>query len=512
MVCGAAVLALYGWQYSRWGVVVDDAFISFRYAENLARHGELVFNLGESVEGYSNFSWTLLLAGLASLGAAPEVSAPALGFCLGLLTLLAVYWCARRVLECGRLPAFVGTVWLALSVSWTFWSASGMESVLFSLLVVALWAGLWSRFVERRHGPAALGAVAALLALTRPEGLVFVLALPAALLARRRCRRHVLWGTFVSIGLVGAHLAWRHAYYEAWLPNSYAAKVTLGSAAAWRGLGYVWGFLREEAILLVLPVLVYAQRRSARILTLSGIILAYTAFIVLVGGDGLYRYRFFAHLGPALALTVASGLDRLARGKRRWMLAGLVGISVSLVLPQLWPPFFRQHSVREVRSWEERWEQVGKALQRRTPTELSIATNVAGRVPYYSQRPTLDMLGLADPVVARHAVSTAGRGYAGHERAAPEYVLSRQPRLIYVSVLDGLPRRAFRNPYLLRSVLAAGSLHGYAKLVESTRFRTDYRPAFLQLADGSWCNVFLHTAAASELAAAHRLQVEAWRG
>ena len=35
---------------------VDDAFISLRYAENLATGEGLVYNPGQRVEGYSNFS------------------------------------------------------------------------------------------------------------------------------------------------------------------------------------------------------------------------------------------------------------------------------------------------------------------------------------------------------------------------------------------------------------------------------------------------------------------------
>ena len=49
-------------------LIVDDAYISFRYADNLARGLGLVYNPGERVEGYSNFLWTLLLAGGARLG------------------------------------------------------------------------------------------------------------------------------------------------------------------------------------------------------------------------------------------------------------------------------------------------------------------------------------------------------------------------------------------------------------------------------------------------------------
>src|SRR5262249_36786064 len=51
-----------------WNFVTDDAFISFVYSRNLAKHGQLVFNLGERVEGYTNFLWTLILTGFLKIG------------------------------------------------------------------------------------------------------------------------------------------------------------------------------------------------------------------------------------------------------------------------------------------------------------------------------------------------------------------------------------------------------------------------------------------------------------
>src|SRR4051812_8768436 len=40
---------------------IDDAYISFRYARNFAHGDGLVYNLGERVEGYTNFLWTVIL-------------------------------------------------------------------------------------------------------------------------------------------------------------------------------------------------------------------------------------------------------------------------------------------------------------------------------------------------------------------------------------------------------------------------------------------------------------------
>ena len=63
--------------------LTDDAFISFRYARNLATGHGLVFNPGhEPVEGYSNFLWVLILAGARFVGLSPERIANALSLLL----------------------------------------------------------------------------------------------------------------------------------------------------------------------------------------------------------------------------------------------------------------------------------------------------------------------------------------------------------------------------------------------------------------------------------------------
>jgi len=44
-----------------YNFVTDDAFISFVFSRNFAEHGQLAFNLGHPVEGYTNFLWTVIL-------------------------------------------------------------------------------------------------------------------------------------------------------------------------------------------------------------------------------------------------------------------------------------------------------------------------------------------------------------------------------------------------------------------------------------------------------------------
>ena len=56
-----------------WSFIGDDAYISFRYARNLIEGHGLVWNPGEYVEGYTNFSWVMWVAAGMWAGISPEV-------------------------------------------------------------------------------------------------------------------------------------------------------------------------------------------------------------------------------------------------------------------------------------------------------------------------------------------------------------------------------------------------------------------------------------------------------
>ena len=71
--------------------VQDDAFISYRYAQNLVDGHGLVFNPGERVEGITNLLWTIGLAGVIRLGGDPLLASVLAGV-LGALGLAGVSW------------------------------------------------------------------------------------------------------------------------------------------------------------------------------------------------------------------------------------------------------------------------------------------------------------------------------------------------------------------------------------------------------------------------------------
>src|SRR5258706_2288773 len=127
----AVVLGVHSLAYN---FVTDDAYISFVYSRNLAEHGQLAFNLGSPVEGYTNFLWTVVLGVLMLVGIPPELSSRVLGTACALATLYVVFRTCERAFGRRTPWAAVPPLLLACSSGFACWTSGGLETQLFTLL------------------------------------------------------------------------------------------------------------------------------------------------------------------------------------------------------------------------------------------------------------------------------------------------------------------------------------------------------------------------------------------
>ncbi len=152
-------------------VLVDDAFITYRYSANLLRGWGMVYNPGEHVLGTSTPAYTLLLAGLGAVWGIPAI--PVISRLLNLI-LLGAGAAGFAAVACrltGRLSlAALMVGFTVLGSSTLFGSVGGMESPLFVALVAA---ALWTALTQRWGWTA---VCCGLSPLVRPEG-VFVIGL-----------------------------------------------------------------------------------------------------------------------------------------------------------------------------------------------------------------------------------------------------------------------------------------------------------------------------------------------
>ncbi len=470
---------------------VDDAYISFRYAHNLLDGHGLVFNPGDPVEGYSNLLWVLLSAAGMAAGLDPLLWARLLGFAAAAATALLLPGLALRLATAGRSPArpvagvpparaaWAASFLLAACGPVACWSLAGLETPLFTLLLLLAWRAA----LDRRAVTA--GACALLLALTRPEGVALGLAFAAwAGLAPAGGRRRWLAPAIVVAG-VAAHLVWRHAFYGAWLPNTWYAKTGDLGGQLRTGLPYTAAFL--PAFLLPWALLPLAApggwtgawrtvewRRS--LLLLSGWLLYVTA----IGGDMLGMFRFFV---PILPVSIACGTAVLVsapvpRPRRALALVALLA-AASLV-----PSFAGRErrlidahlSLRNLGGWKLAAAGLAQAL----PPDATIALSPVGYIPWRTGFVTYDILGLTDRHIAHRRMAFT-QGYAGHEKHDGAYILSRRPDYLLlgnVNVTDR-PLTAPMRPFARE-----------LDIFQSPVFQSQYVPVYLELPGGRYLNLF----------------------
>ncbi len=472
-----------------YSFLCDDAFISFRYARNLAEGHGLVFNPGhERVEGYSNFLLVMILGGLDRLGIPPETGSLAISWLatVALWGMLAG-WVVRR-------PAPAGRSWLALAPlamlaatrSIAVWTTSGLETRLFESLTIGATLRLITELGDPKPRHPFASLLYALAALTRPDGLLFAgvaFGVEAAVRARRGdLRPGVLlrrWSAFALI--VGAHFAFRLAYYGAWLPNTYYAKV--GGRTWWEAGGrYLAAFALEYAAWAWLPLAILGAAALARAreaipaLLLPALILVHVLYVAAIGGDH-FEYRPLDLHIPLLFLLAYEGLKPLARAGRGipaavlvvLVLAGLIDLPLQshVQFPARYLPGFPGKAVRDpervefldprhnllhrlpglevaaaahrdllrwlslrfiglrqeehavfVREVVDEGRRLGMLVDEGVlPRDFHIATAAVGAIPYYSNLRTLDRLGLTDARVAHQPAP--GPRIMAHDRSAP---------------------------------------------------------------------------------------------
>jgi hypothetical protein len=113
--------------------------------------------------------------------------------------------------------------------------------------------------------------------------------------------------------------------------------------------------------------------------------------------------------------------------------AGFLLLLACLVLPMAFDPQIRV--CRREDAAAQYGRPVGEWLRTHLPSDALVATNAAGALPYFSDLPTLDMLGLTDRHIARSRPDR--RQWVGHERGDGAYVLSRQPAIIIFGGPEG---------------------------------------------------------------------------
>jgi hypothetical protein len=386
---------------------VDDAFIGLRFARNLADGYGLVYSTDGSdrVEGYTNFLWTvseapwfLLHLPTASILKIVKI----VGIVFGVGVIVGIYRLIRQISGSPRAAA-AGALFVAAVPYLAFWSIGGLETPMFLFWLVA---GLCAYEREERLGRGHVGSFVlfTLMALTRPEGLLFVFGFlfyeTAASLAGGSAVvgkvKRLLPGALVFLVIYGSYFAWRYRFYGYFLPNTFYAKA--GGRSSEQLLGRLLQVAPFFTYLLPFAALGWIgscwwagdRRWRGRMVAVLAMLFV---FCFASKREWMPGFRYELALVPVLACLAAIGLDQLMQRISsaqdfRWYVpwGALACLGIYAICPMLELRLEAASSYRTVSNVHQR---VGEWLKHYAPPNATFAGWDLGAIPYFSEIPKI---------------------------------------------------------------------------------------------------------------------------
>jgi arabinofuranosyltransferase len=322
LVLALAVLVRTAW-------VCDDAYITFRVADNFVHGYGLRWNVDERVAVFTHPLWLFLFSSVYAITGEAYYTAVFLGIGLTLITMLGL---AVRVAP-GAAAGALALVALLSSKAFVDFSTSGLENPLTHLLLI-VFVLQWAR---RDDGPRALvrlWASAALALVNRLD--LFLLIAPAlaaatVMSAQRIGRVAAIRAAVVGLTPLIAWMAFSTIYFGFPVPNTAYAKLGTGVsslALVQQGLYFMGlGFRFDPVTLLMIAAapaaLAFRRARSDWPLVVG--VLLMVAYVIRIGGDFMYGRFLTAPFFVSLLILIRVA-PRLS-----WSKAGLTAAAILVV-------------------------------------------------------------------------------------------------------------------------------------------------------------------------------------
>lgn len=440
----------------------DDTYIYLVYAKNYLKGAGLTYN-GVKVQGFTSMLWMWLIVLAGKLGAELPSAANALSVASGPLVLGATFYAGQK-LGLGWRRSLAAPLLVATTGDFAFYMGVGLESILFTGMLV------WSVSYLLRDDPAkaagswSLPFVLAVTVFARPEGAMIAAIVLGILYWESRKWLLLARSAALVVILVFPVLSWAKAYYGAWLPNTFWAKSQAGLHNVGQGLVYLEDFVAGMIVVFFLLTYHFLFRRDGidRATKILGLIAGlWILNVTRQGGDNMVGCRAMLPVVPLLYLLTVH-LYRKLPG--RALAYGVIFVAAfntmiygtGYVKGSTW----RMSAQQQILGWQTAHEPrvaIGKFLKENLPPDAVIAVNAAGVVPYYAELETIDMLGLNNAHIASQGRRDFNLPY-GHQVGDGRYVLAQQPEFILFSTRRlGDPAPAFvsdqdilSNPEFLR--------------------------------------------------------------
>jgi arabinofuranosyltransferase len=447
--------------------VGEDAFIFFKYVDNMVNGHGLVFNLGERVEGFTSALWVFVLAAIRAM---TRLELRPTAIILGLiLSTTAIVLLTYRKDQKYFMP--LAAVLLITNSAFRDYATSGFETALTNLLLVVLLLAVIRG--EQFKNPLAVAITASLLVLNRPEAFLLLAYIGFIILHRSWINKDLLLLIKFALPpafLLGSYQIFRMGYFAALLPNTFYAKKG-GTLYISQGLHYLGDFAKSYpfTVLLLLALLVVSLWHYKKLGNTKHLIVMFallTSYVIYAGGDYMHgRSLLMAFITLCFAMENVVHLlldtykEKLKISPTNIMPISIMALVVIAIISLSQVSYTIRakkpvHNIADERSRfgygfrsqtfkqylrlpitnELGWAARGlyyRELSEKLDENISVVNTNIGYFGY-AVGDRVNVMGgvLIDPVLARQKLTT--RGKIGHENdLPPEYILLRKPTFAY---------------------------------------------------------------------------------
>jgi hypothetical protein len=458
--------------------IVDDAFITFRYARNLlAGHG-LVYNPGEWVLGTTTPLYALILAFLGLITGEDQTNFPLMAMILNaFFDALTCYILIRIGESLNRPPAgtSAGLIWAVAPMSVSF-AIGGMETSLAVLLITSS----FYFHIKQRHALAAF--IASLSVLTRPDALIFVLliGMDRAIRALKKSATKPGWIEIAAFVIpLGFWVIISTAAYGSPIPQSITAKTSAYFLPRQAGLirllqHFATPFFGHEAFgvwwiglgLLLFPTLyIVGWRYQLKDNSVAWPLAAYPIFyfgVFAYANPLLFRWYLTPPL-PMYFLGIFLGVAQISLGTNRRIISATAVIAAFMLTINAWtmhPDHGPDRPAPEMAyiRLETFYQQAADLLAPRLADGDTLAAGDIGVLGYQTDAHILDTVGLVTPGSAQY-YPLPEEQYVINYAIPADLIVEQRPEFIVVLEAyireTALKNATFKEQYWLLSKLDA---------------------------------------------------------
>ena len=378
----------------------DDAYITYRYADNLAAGHGPIYNLSERVLGTTSPLFTILLAILRCAGLPPVAGSFGLAVVANIVLLFLIF--TLLDLEGLRREGLVAAAVVGLLPQWIQYVVMGLETATY---VAFVFGAVLAAYVGKAG---AAGLLVGFAFLTRPDGVLA--AIPVAGLLMKRGWKTVGVAAIAAAIPVIPWYAFATAFFGNPIPHSVVAKsvtMKVGIGESFRTYSerflekITWKRPVDLALLAGFVATLALSLRHRAGAAIGGWFFIYSAAFAL-SGVLVFGWYSAAAIPAYLVLLVLGGsraLERILSGRvipgplRLWASVG-AGLAVLSVVPRLYA-VLRDPAFNATTRAYASCGRFLKAEMRGSPTLL--AASEIGAAGYYSEAPVLDLWCLISP-------------------------------------------------------------------------------------------------------------------